>query len=163
MPPAMKASKSAYAAMEIRFLWTNIVYFRLSQGKKQGNKGLMIHTRQQQDALAALDKILDADTLVFPNPTASQAKYEVLYSLYFPENNTFYARKPFSSPLKVFLSLLCLDRQPERAFYASLSDFPPLLSKMQFSVRLAGFHKLVMNLEALNPTNLLEEDPDWLE
>jgi len=147
---------------EIHFLWTNLNYLRLPLEARTGENEVFVYNSHQLEALSELDRILSRME-GFILLDASKAKYKALYALYFPEKTSLYARNPFASPLKVFLALLCLNRTECKGRLASLWDFPPHLSKAQFSIRLAGSHRLNEQLGELEKAGLLEGDENWLE
>jgi hypothetical protein len=168
--------------MEIRLLWTLIRCAHLPsrthtpitrQSRQRGKSKAVtappdsisspiVFNKQQREAVATLDHLLHAEQ--FHIPMAEKARYAVLESIYFPRDNTETALRPFTSPLMAFAAMCCLE-QHGGAVYAPIFLLPPKLSKMQFSVRLAGFHKLLLKLEQYSSLSEIqkEERRPWFE
>jgi hypothetical protein len=163
-PPSLPDVRATYARAEVRFLWANLNYLRLSGDAKTKLDGLILYTQPQRDALERLDRCLLRGKLDIAK--ASKAKYDSLEALYFPsESMSLRALKPFTSPVKVYMALLCLYRGEGQRYYANLWDLCPSLSQLQFDIRLTGFHRLLVILHEMNDEGLLTtgDDPQWLE
>ena len=161
-PPALRKSQAAYAKQEVHFLWTNIQYSRRSTEQRSHGE-VITHTDRQRKALQDLDNALSSRK--FSHSRCEKASQLALESLYFPPDVSLRAINPFSSPLKVYLTLLCLSPEPGRFVFTSLYLFPPQLSKIQFSICLAAFNKMMEDILRMHKEGHLEqgEDPEWLE
>ena len=139
-PPALPKSQAAYANEEVRFLWVNIQYFRRSDAQKAQGE-VIIHSERQREALLALEQALSSK--VFNMSLARNMRQWALESLYFAPDVLWRALKPFGSPLKAYMALLCLSLDHSGRSFAPLHLYPPHLSKLSCSIRLAAFNHLM--------------------
>ncbi len=84
--------------------------------------------------------------------------YELLYVFYFPCRNPKYLAGGFTFSLVTFLVTSWL---AEEGGYKTISDFPPVLAKCQFMMRLVGFHKMMVSLKEMMklPTTQVKTSP----
>ena len=158
----MPKSEGAYANEEVRFLWVNLQYVRRSSEQKSRGE-VIIHTDRQLQALLALDWALYSKA--FNMTLTRKARQTAIEALYFSPDVSWHPLKPFSLPLKAYMALLCLSLDCTGPLFAPLHLFPPHLSKLTCSIRLAAFNHLMEILQHLyNEGSLKEgEDPQWLE
>ncbi|KAG5222258.1 hypothetical protein IMY05_C3108000400 [Salix suchowensis] len=90
---------------------------------------------------------------------ACQKMYELLYIFYFPRKDPKYLAGGFKFPLVTFLATSWLT--PDGA-YKMISNFPPVLAKCQFMMRLVGFHKMMVPLEEMMklPMTVVKDLPE---
>lgn len=147
-PPSLPTSRAAYALQEVHLLWTLVTCFLRNPLAADGVTKLMEFTPKQSQAIKALNKVLHKNNV--EETYALHTRRDVLDSVYFLEHDAKTVVQPFRSILKVYLALLMLDRQNKERTYTPIFHFPPHLSKVQFSIRLAAFHILHQDLYELS-------------
>ncbi|KAL0960395.1 hypothetical protein HGRIS_005436 [Hohenbuehelia grisea] len=72
--------------------------------------------------------------------------YNMLYTIYFPPPKARILSDLFSSPLIAFLAAQWIRKD---GTYLEIHEFTPFLAKMQFMMRLAGFHNIHESFQAI--------------
>lgn len=137
---------SHYVLTEIQFLrWMIYAYHQAIMN--QHGKCLFDFNENQIGALEALTKALHAG---HPGEVAKEV-VQTFHAFYFPVNSNRSALDVFAEPLNAYLALLCLH---ENGTPRTLSDSSHYCARLQFSIRLRGFHHLF-----LHATSWLKQGP----
>ncbi|KAJ8694513.1 hypothetical protein PTI98_007177 [Pleurotus ostreatus] len=117
---------------------------------RNGKSALFCLTPVQEQATRNLIHSLHVDrtTALSKKETliAIERMYAMLYSIYFPPSSTQFLKQSFSSPLVAFLATLWIKHD---GTYIEIQEFTPYLAKVQFMMRLAGFHKMQESFEVV--------------
>jgi hypothetical protein len=126
--PAFKKQKTSYAQLEVQFLHCSMLCATRKNGQLPSP---MTFDKNQRSRLILLNKLLNKTGTAYNKAAATQAMYNAFDSLYFADDWTSIADSIFNSPVAVFLALKCL--HPDSG-YISIWDFPPMMTKAQFSI-----------------------------
>jgi hypothetical protein len=96
----------------------------------------------QQNALETLYNLMARKERSGPRKAAL---YNVFFSLYMEDQPLSQALQTFSSPVADYFALKCWD-DLNRAFI-NVRDIPVALAKLQYSIRLCCFHKILFSIE----------------
>jgi len=105
----------------------------------QQGKCVFDFSQNQMDALAAL---IDALRVGIPGEVAKHVVW-TFHAFYFPTNTDRSALNSFAEPLNAFLALLCLHKN---GLPRALGDGSHYCARLQFSIRLRGFHHLFLHV-----------------
>ena len=101
--------------------------------------------KPQTKAIAELIRSLDAlDSL----RTVAKRVVEVLHHLYFPSKGSRSVFNTFAEPVAAFFGILCLTHNGAPR---PVVDVPPICARLQFSMRLRGYHYLFTNFSETYP------------
>lgn len=119
-------------------LWT-FVKWQAAQLEGNGLKMIPVFhfDSNQQTALQALSQELHARQFIAEKAIATL--YLFLDALYFPLNTTLAFSNVFHSPVVSFLACRFLTTD---GAYISIHNIPPVISKLQYAMRLRGLYKL---------------------
>ncbi|KAJ2914344.1 hypothetical protein MD484_g6068, partial [Candolleomyces efflorescens] len=134
--PARQTTLTTYLLWELQFLRHMLYAIRNPIRTESGEEAFRLDNRQQ-DALRALDTALRSASV--PLAEVGRLVDDALYSLYFPACPERAAFDVFEDPVFIYISLICRTGQGNPM---ALANIPPMLSKVQFSVRLKALRYL---------------------
>ena len=144
----------AYATFEVGMLWT-FVKWQAAQLEGNGLKMIPVFhfDSNQQTALQALSQELHARQFIAEKAIATL--YLFLDALYFPLNTTLAFSNVFHSPVVSFLACRFLTTD---GAYISIHNIPPVISKLQYAMRLRGLYKLSGIAKKSSTSSSLDSD-----
>jgi hypothetical protein len=148
-------SRAKYAATEIQFLWMNLKHWCKPLNGNDSTP-LFCHDRNQSASLERLWTCLNATR--FHCKDAEEALFDTFYALYFPRDNLLQATEKFRSPVWVFMAICCLSND-SKGGYQDPALIPPVISQVQYSMRLRAFHKIRSSLLK----EIEKKDPESVE
>ncbi|KAL0952268.1 hypothetical protein HGRIS_006558 [Hohenbuehelia grisea] len=117
---------------------------------RDGTKTLFALTPVQErcarDLIASLHIDRSTPLSMQERHNALPKMYKLLYQIYFPPPTTKFLRQSFASPLIAFLATMWLKKDGS---YLEIQELTPYLAKVQFMMRLAGFHKIYESFQAV--------------
>lgn len=96
----------------------------------------------QQNALKALYNLMTKKEKSSPKKAAL---YNVFFSLYMEDQPLSQALQTFSSPVAAYFALKCWDNL--NGTFINIRDIPVALAKLQYSIRLRCFHKILLSIK----------------
>lgn len=141
----------AYVTVQEHFICA-LIRHRKTPIKAISSNQLLFHlSPEEEHAIDQLTLALRLEELPAPlsathSSWACEKMYELLYVFYFPRRDPKYLAGGFTFPLVTFLATSWL---AEKGGYKTIGDFPPVLAKCQFMMRLVGFHKMMVPLEEM--------------
>jgi hypothetical protein len=143
---------AAYATFEVGMLWT-FVKWHAAPGNGPKKIPVFDFDSNQQTALRALSQELHARQFIAEK--AITTLYIFLDALYFPLNTTLAFRNIFHSPVVSFLACRFLTTN---GAYISIHNIPPIISKLQYAMRLRGLYKLSGIAKESSASSSLDSD-----
>jgi hypothetical protein len=154
--PAFKKQKTGYAQLEVQFLHCCML---CATGKNGQLPSPMTFDKNQRSRLILLDKLLNQTERAYNKAATIRAMYNAFDCLYFADDWTSIADSIFNSPVAVFLALKCL--HPDSG-YITIWDFPTMMTKAQFSIRVRACRKLRDSLTTCLSNGSHKKKP-WFE
>jgi len=127
----------------------------LGAGGSNISSQMPFHLNEAQ--CTALESLYNTLTTKAGVHTCKQALYSVFFSLYLEDQPLSQALQTFTSPVAAYFALRCWNNLS--GMFINIQDIPVALAKLQYSIRLRCFHKILLSL----PAKELEIGNEWVE
>ena len=147
-PLTEKRSIAAYAIVELHFIWAML---QANQRANKRQEKAYHFNAKQKASLDSLEAFLDG----YNNDTKAEAETllaNVFNEVYFPEE--YETATDFEMPSTVFLAMQCVAKNGS---YINIHLIPPIMAKLQYSIRLRALQKIVSLKENLKLNDAFQE------